>query len=264
MANSILKLEKPPGTRPKGARDEREAAARVRAMFSRIAPRYDFLNHFLSFTQDHKWRRQTARRFSSILRHTGTRVLDLCCGTGDLAFAFDRVRLRSIRDPMAHRFPIVGSDFAEPMLGRAREKARGRSRAVTFVAADALKLPFPDESFDLVASAFGFRNLANYEQGLREMARVLKRGGTAGILEFSMPRRGALAALYRLYFRRILPVVGGLISRTREAYSYLPDSVSNFPSPAEISALLEKSGFTGVRVFSWNFGSVVLHTARRG
>jgi demethylmenaquinone methyltransferase / 2-methoxy-6-polyprenyl-1,4-benzoquinol methylase len=263
MAKSVVKVGKAAGTRPTGARDEREAAARVREMFSRIAPRYDFLNHLLSFSQDQKWRRRTARRFSSILRHTQTRVLDLCCGTGDLAFAFNRVRLRAIRDPMAYRFPIVGSDFAEPMLARAREKARGQRRAVTFVAADALKLPFTDESFDLVASAFGFRNLANYEQGLREMARVLKKGGTAGILEFSMPRRGAMAVFYRFYFRRILPVIGGMISRSREAYSYLPDSVSRFPSADEISSLMEKCGFTGVRVFSWNFGSVVLHTAQR-
>lgn len=263
MAKSTLKIEKAFGTRPKDARDEREAAAQVRAMFSRIAPRYDFLNHFLSFSQDHKWRRRTARRFSSILRRTETRVLDLCCGTGDLAFAFERTRLRAIRDPMAYRFPIVGSDFAEPMLTRARAKARRGRRGVTFVAADALKLPFPDESFDLVASAFGFRNLANYEQGLREMARVLKKGGTAGVLEFSMPRQGAMAVFYRFYFRRILPVVGGMISRARDAYSYLPDSVSKFPSPPELSVLMEKCGFSGARATSWNFGSVVLHTAKR-
>jgi demethylmenaquinone methyltransferase/2-methoxy-6-polyprenyl-1,4-benzoquinol methylase len=263
MAKGTLKLETASGTRPTGARDEREAAARVREMFSRIAPRYDFLNHFLSFSQDRKWRRRTARRFSKILRRTDTRALDLCCGTGDLAFAFEHVRLRQIRDPTAHRIPIVGSDFAEPMLARAREKAGERNRGVTFVAADALKLPFPNESFDLVASAFGFRNLANYEHGLREMARVLKKGGTAGILEFAMPRTGAMAAFYRFYFRRILPVIGGMISRTREAYSYLPDSVSKFPPPSELSALMEKCGFKGVRVSSWNFRSVVLHTAQR-
>lgn len=251
------------GTRPEGARDEREAAARVRDMFSDIAPRYDFLNHFLSFSQDRRWRRRTARRFGRILRRTETRVLDLCCGTGDLAFAFDRVRLRAIRDRTAYRFPIVGSDFAEPMLERARKKAKDRRRSVAFVAADALKLPFADESFDLVASAFGFRNLANYEHGLREMARVLKPGGQAGILEFSMPERGAMAVLYRFYFRCVLPLLGGMISGSREAYSYLPNSVAKFPSPAALGALMQKSGFTGVRIYSWNLGSVILHTARR-
>lgn len=263
MAKSALKEEKVRGTRPTGARDEREAATRVRTMFSRIAPRYDFLNRLLSFSQDRHWRWRTARSFSSILRRTDSRALDLCCGTGDLAFAFERVRLRAIRDKTAHRFPIVGSDFAEPMLERAREKLLEMGNGVTFVAADALKLPFPDESFDLVASAFGFRNLANYEQGLREMARVLKKGGTAGILEFSMPRRGVMAALYRLYFKQVLPIIGGMISGTSEPYSYLPDSVSKFPSPLELSQLMEKCGLKRVHVTSWNFHSVVLHTARR-
>ena len=173
------------------------------------------------------------------------------------------MRVKAIRDKHAYRFPIVGSDFARPMLERAREKIHKGSRGITLVAADSLKLPFADESFDLVASAFGFRNLANYEQGLREMARVLKKGGTAGILEFSMPRRGVMAALYRLYFRRLLPIIGGMISGTREPYSYLPDSVAKFPSAAELSALMQKCGFEGVQVTSWNFRSVILHTAKR-
>jgi len=263
MRNITLDGEKRPGTQLKGARDERETAAEVQRMFGRIAPRYDFLNRLLSFSQDQKWRRRTAQRFSKILRRTDARALDICCGTGDLALALEQVRLRAIRDPRAHRFPIVGSDFAEPMLARARKKARNQGRGVTFLASDALNLPFTDESFDLVAVAFGFRNLANYEQGLREMARVLRTGGMAAILEFSMPRRGVMAAFYRLYFRRVLPLIGGMISGTREPYSYLPDSVSKFPSVSELSRMMEKCGFTGVRTTSWNFGSVVLHTAKR-
>ncbi|HXX20890.1 MAG TPA: ubiquinone/menaquinone biosynthesis methyltransferase [Candidatus Acidoferrum sp.] len=293
-----------PGTRPEGVRDEREAAARVRDMFTRIAPRYDFLNHLLSFSLDHLWRRRTAKRFLHILRRPDARVLDLCCGTGDLAFALDRARAEALRQGTASavpkggeklkalapeveargfspakseplpsgvltpggapsRFPIIGSDFVEPMLVRARDKARAGHRAVVFAAADALRLPFPDASFDLITAAFGFRNLANYEEGLREFARVLKRGGELGILEFTEPTSGPMAGLFRFYFKNILPRIGGAISGNAEAYKYLPGSVSKFPSPPELSALMEKCGFRDVRMASWNFGSVILHSASR-
>jgi demethylmenaquinone methyltransferase/2-methoxy-6-polyprenyl-1,4-benzoquinol methylase len=130
-----------------------------------------------------------------------------------------------------------------------------------FLGADALHLPFPDASFDLVTCAFGFRNLTNYEEGLCEIARVLKRGGRVGILEFSQPR-GAMGGLFRFYFRRILPLVGTAISGNGSAYFYLPSSVAKFPTPAELAELMEKAGFGEVRVDSWNFGSVALHSAR--
>ena len=262
MTGTPLKLGKLPGSRPKGTRDEREAAARVRKMFSQIAPRYDFLNHLLSFSLDHVWRRRAAVRFRRLLRRPDARVLDLCCGTGDLTFALNRVREDAFRDVGAHRIPIIGCDFAQPMIQRAREKSRGQERAATFIIADALQLPFEDESFDLVSSAFGFRNLANYENGLGEIARVLKPGGHICILEFSEPR-GPAAAIFRLYFRRILPLIGSALSGSREPYFYLPGSVAKFPSPPEISALMEKSGFQEVQYQSWNFKSVVLHTAKR-
>jgi len=252
-----------PGTRPEGSRDEREAAARVREMFARIAPRYDLANHVLSFSLDHLWRRRAAREFLAILQQPGARVLDLCCGTGDLAFALDRARAEAPGASRNHRLPIIGSDFVEPMLTRAREKARAGQRAAVFAAADALHLPFPDACFDLVTAAFGFRNLANYEQGLREIARVLKRGGRVGILEFSEPGSGPIAAVFRVYFRRILPWIGAAISGDREAYAYLPSSVQKFPSPVELTALLEKTGFADVHACAWNFGSVVLHSGRR-
>lgn len=252
-----------PGTRPKGAYTELEAAKRVREMFSRIAPRYDFLNHFLSFTLDHAWRKRTAKEFRRILRRTDARVLDLCCGTGDLGFALERERLKSMRDRGAHRMPIIGSDFALPMLERACRKAGAEEHRATFVAADALQLPFPNACFDLITAAFGFRNLANYEQGVREIARVLKPGGEVGILEFSEPSRGPLAPIFRFYFRRILPMIGGAISGSLEAYSYLPRSVAKFPSPKELSQLFKSNGFTSVKAYSWNFGSVVLHWGER-
>ncbi|HXQ25528.1 MAG TPA: bifunctional demethylmenaquinone methyltransferase/2-methoxy-6-polyprenyl-1,4-benzoquinol methylase UbiE [Candidatus Acidoferrales bacterium] len=268
-----------PGTRPPGTSGEREAAVRVREMFTRIAPRYDFLNHLLSFSLDRIWRRRTAKRFLHILRRPDARVLDLCCGTGDLGFALDRARSEGrgfnpavtgtsasgVSTPEAgtHRVPIIGSDFVEPMLTRAREKAQEGHRNAVFAAADALHLPFANASFDLVTTAFGFRNLANYEDGLREFARVLKPGGELGILEFTEPSSGPLGALFRFYFRRVLPVIGGAISGNREAYAYLPNSVRKFPSPSDLAALMERTGFTDVRIASWNFGSVILHSARR-
>lgn len=246
-----------PGTRPEGSRDEREASARVREMFTDIAPRYDFLNRLLSLSIDRVWRRRTARRFAAILRRPDARILDVCCGTGDLAFALSRLRPRG---PDVR--PIVGSDFVEPMLTRAREKSRAAGSSLAFAAADALRLPFADASFDLITTAFGFRNLANYEEGLREFARVLRSGGELGILEFTEPS-GPMASLFRFYFQHILPRIGGAISGNAEAYHYLPGSVSKFPAPAELAALMERTGFADVRIASWNFGSVVLHSARR-
>lgn len=225
-------------------------------MFARITPRYDLLNHLLSFSLDRVWRHRTANRFAHILSRPGARVLDLCCGTGDLAFALARKGGKAGAQ-------IAGADFVEPMLVRAQEKAHASSRPVTFSAADALQLPFPDDTFDLVTSAFGFRNLANYETGMREIARVLKRGGEVGILEFSEPGVGPLAGVFRFYFRQILPRVGGAISGSGEAYSYLPASVGRFPAPEELASLMQRCGFTSVQFERWNFGSVLLHRARR-
>jgi len=248
-----------PGTRPQGVRDEREAALHVRDMFSRIAPRYDFLNHLLSFSLDHVWRRRTARAFLHILRRPQARILDLCCGTGDLALALDRARGASGAGGW-----ILGSDFVEPMLSRAKTKSQTGHRSVLFIAADTLHLPFPDASFDLITTAFGFRNLANYENGLHEIARVLKQGGEVGILEFSEPTSpGPMASLFRFYFKHILPRIGAAVSGNSEAYAYLPKSVFKFPSPSELLALVEKCGFCEVGFTSWNFGSVILYSAKR-
>jgi demethylmenaquinone methyltransferase / 2-methoxy-6-polyprenyl-1,4-benzoquinol methylase len=262
MTASAQKSAPLPGTRPRGTADEQEAARRVRDMFTRIAPRYDFLNHLLSFSLDRIWRRRTARLFRHILCRPEARILDLCCGTGDLTFALDRTRSAAL-DPSERRSPIVGSDFVERMLVRARDKAASARSDALFAAADALHLPFADSSFDLVTTAFGFRNLANYEDGLREFARVLRRGGELGILEFTEPGAGPIGGIFRFYFRQILPRVGGAISGDKEAYAYLPGSVSMFPSPGELAALMEKTGFSDVRIASWNFGSVILHSARR-
>lgn len=244
-----------PGTQPEGVRDEREAAARVREMFGRIAPRYDLLNHLLSLDVDKVWRRRVARQFSALLHHPAACVLDLCCGTGDLALAF--------RKEAPIGAAIVGSDFAPEMLVRARAKAAAFGASVTFVEADALALPFGDNSFDLVSCSFGFRNLANYERGLIEIYRVLKPGGAAAILEFAEPTGKLFGSLYRFYFRRVLPRLGGLISGNGSAYNYLPSSVSKFPSPETLQALFERAGYIDVRFARWTGGIVTLHCARK-
>jgi demethylmenaquinone methyltransferase / 2-methoxy-6-polyprenyl-1,4-benzoquinol methylase len=256
-----------PGTRPAGAQNEREAGERVRSMFAEIAPRYDFLNHLLSFSLDRVWRARTAKIFAGTLGRPEACVLDICCGTGDLAFALARQREKLIGTRLnsgsqTSSPPVFASDFVEGMLVRARQKALAGAPAV-FAGADALSLPFADRQFDLVTTAFGFRNLSNYESGVREIARVLKPNAEVGILEFSEPEHGPLAALFRFYFRNILPRIGGAISGNKEAYAYLPGSVAKFPSQIELASLMERNGFRDVTIHSWNFGSVLLHQARR-
>jgi demethylmenaquinone methyltransferase/2-methoxy-6-polyprenyl-1,4-benzoquinol methylase len=252
----------PGGTRPEGAVTEADASRKVREMFTRIAPRYDLLNHLLSMQLDRLWRARTARRLRPILSRPEALVLDLCCGTGDLALALSRTA----------KAKIIGADFAHSMLLRARQKSadslarkRGADANVPgpFFEADALRLPFAGASFHLVTTAFGFRNLANYEAGLREIARVLKPGGTLAILEFTEPPQNALGNLYRWYFRRVLPKLGGMISGDPAAYSYLPKSVSRFFRPAELASLMSSLGYRDVESTVWTFGTVALHTARR-
>jgi len=243
------------GTRPEGVNDEQEAAIHVREMFGRIAPRYDLLNHLLSLDIDKLWRRRVAKRFRALLQNPNARVLDLCCGTGDLALAFRREAPKGAE--------ITGSDFVPEMLARARAKSAASNGNIEFVEADALSLPFADGGFDLVSCAFGFRNLANYQRGLQEIVRVLKPGGAVAILEFAEPPGRVFGALYRFYFRRVLPRLGGLISGNASAYSYLPSSVRKFPSPEELMAQLERAGFADARYERWTGGIVTLHVGRK-
>jgi demethylmenaquinone methyltransferase / 2-methoxy-6-polyprenyl-1,4-benzoquinol methylase len=252
--------ESMPGTHIPDAACEREAGQRVREMFSRIAPRYDLLNHMLSLQVDRLWRLRLARRFRHLLANPEARVLDLCCGTGDLAVSFRR------EGPAR----VVGADFSHPMLTRALAKAAARAGVSvaacgnrSCVEGDALALPFRDGQFDLVAAAFGFRNLANYECGLAEIRRVLKPGGSLAILEFSEPRNRLLGALYGFYFRSVLPRIGRAISRDVAAYSYLPASVGRFLSAEQLAGLLENGGFRSARYEFWTGGIVALHTATR-
>jgi demethylmenaquinone methyltransferase/2-methoxy-6-polyprenyl-1,4-benzoquinol methylase len=244
-----------PGTQPEGIRDEREAAAHVREMFGRIAPRYDLLNHLLSLDIDKVWRRRVAKRCSGILHNPAARVLDLCCGTGDQALTF--------RKEAAVGAEIIGSDFVPEMLVRARAKSTAAGARVSFVEADALALPFADNHFDLVSCSFGFRNLANYERGLTEIFRVLKPGGVAAILEFAEPPGKLFGRVYRFYFRHVLPRLGGLISGNSAAYTYLPSSVRKFPSPEALQAMFARCGYIDAQFVRWTGGIVTLHTARK-
>ena len=232
------------GTAPPGAGNEREAAAWVRGMFARVARRYDLANHVLSFNIDRLWRARTVRRVRPILERPGARVLDICCGTGDLTLALAR----------ECGAPVLGSDFCHPML----VAARGKGAAGLFEA-DALRLPLRDASLDLVTVAFGFRNLANYRVGLAEMRRVLRPAGMAAILEFSEPPNAIFAALYHFYSRRILPPIGGALSGSREAYTYLPESVRKFPSAEELAEEMRRAGFEEVRYERFSGGIATLH-----
>lgn len=251
------RLALPTGTKPEGATSEQDASRRVREMFSRIAPRYDLLNHLLSAQIDKFWRSRTARELRPILSRPDAVVLDLCCGTGDLAFALQRGA--SAR--------IIGADFSHSMLVRAREKslanASAGAPALAFFEADALHLPFAGSSFDLVTTAFGFRNLANYEAGLREISRVLKPGGTLAILDFTEPAPGLIGGAYRFYVWKLLPKIGGIISGDSVAYEYLPKSVSRFFRPDELSSLLSTTGYAPVRYLTMTLSSVALHLATK-
>ena len=242
------------GTRPEGATSEADASRKVREMFAQIAPRYDLLNHLLSLQLDRVWRARTARKVKSMLDRPDAMVLDLCCGTGDLAFALKK----------NGRARVIGADFAHPMLVRANEKsATDAGGALPFLESDALRLPFANESFDLVTAAFGFRNLANYEAGLREMQRVLKLGGTIGILEFTEPPAGLFGDFYRWYFRKVLPKIGGAISGDAAAYKYLPNSVARFFRPEELCELMRGVGLQNVDAAVWTGGTVALHTGMK-
>jgi len=249
------------GTRPEGAANEADASRKVREMFTQIAPRYDLLNHLLSLQLDRLWRARTAKRLQPILERPDALVLDLCCGTGDLAFALSR----------AGKAHIIGADFAHTMLVRAKDKSAALAETtgenpaspMPFFEADALRLPFASSSFDLVTSAFGFRNLANYEAGLREIRRVLKPGGTIAILEFTEPPEGLWGDFYRWYFCSVLPRIGGVISGERSAYSYLPKSVARFFHPRELAALMTSVGYQSVAYRVWTFGTLALHTGVR-
>jgi demethylmenaquinone methyltransferase/2-methoxy-6-polyprenyl-1,4-benzoquinol methylase len=248
---------------PSGAKDEAAAAERVRQMFDSIAPRYDLLNHILSASVDRLWWWQTARRFKAILGDPDAAILDICCGTGHMTMALLKGRPRGAR-------PILAADFSRQMLRRgARRFELRKSGEPTAIAmeADALHLPLRDASLDLIVTAFGFRNLANYEAGLTEFQRVLKPGGRLGILDFAEPG-GLIGKAYAVYFHRVLPTIARLFSGPSASsvdgpYRYLPTSVGNFPTPPELVALMGRVGYDECAWRPYTFGIAGLYTAVR-
>jgi demethylmenaquinone methyltransferase/2-methoxy-6-polyprenyl-1,4-benzoquinol methylase len=241
------------GAKPPGANDEASAARAVRQMFDAIAPRYDLLNHVLSANVDRLWWRRAARRFRETLSDPDAAVLDICCGTGDMTMALLKHRPQGAR-------PMLAADFSRNMLARGAKKFA--KAGVVAIEADALHLPLRSASLDLIVSAFGFRNLANYEAGLREFHRVLKPGGQLGILDFSEPG-GLIGKAYAVYFRRVLPAIGRVVCGKAGAYNYLPASVGNFPPPTAMLGLMAATGYTQCVWTPYTFGIAGLYTARR-
>src|SRR6185312_2128186 len=272
------------GAKPPGATDEATAAHAVREMFDSIAPRYDLLNHVLSANIDRLWWRRAARRFRPVLMRPESAILDVCCGTGDMTMALLRHRPSGAR-------PIIAADFARAMLARGAEKfgrqarqagadaadagtksATGNTESLPAshasapyavpLEADALHLPLRDSSLDLIVTAFGFRNLANYQAGLSEFLRVLKPGGQLGILEFSEPG-GLVGKAYAVYFRRVLPAIGRIICGKDGPYNYLPASVGSFPPPPQMLGLMRHTGFLTANWQPYTFGIAGLYTGIR-
>jgi demethylmenaquinone methyltransferase/2-methoxy-6-polyprenyl-1,4-benzoquinol methylase len=246
------------GAKPVGAANEAAAAQTVQQMFNAIAPRYDLLNHVLSANIDRLWWWRAARRFRAILANRDAAVLDICCGTGDMTMALLKHRPSGAR-------PIIAADFAHDMLTRGARKFSGRGAVA--LEADALHLPLRSASLDLVVAAFGFRNLANYEAGLREFHRVLKPGGQLGILDFSEPG-GLIGKAYALYFRRVLPAIaralsGPVAGGADGPYNYLPRSVNSFPPPPAMLSLMSQCGYSEQFWQPYTFGIAGLYSAKR-
>lgn len=239
------------GARPREVRGEEASARWVRRMFGRVARRYDLLNHLLSLNIDRRWREHTVRRVRPLLG-SRPRVLDVCCGTADLTLALEA----------GLGVGVAGSDFCRPMLAVAKRKIRSKSARSVLLEADTLRLPVADASLDLLTVAFGFRNLANYEAGLAEMRRVLAPEGVLALLEFSQPSNRAFGAVYGLYSRWVLPWIGGVISGSREAYAYLPDSVRKFPTASQLAGMMRAAGFREVSYDLLTGGIAALHVGR--
>jgi demethylmenaquinone methyltransferase/2-methoxy-6-polyprenyl-1,4-benzoquinol methylase len=229
--------------------EEAEHSRAVREMFSGIARRYDLLNHLLSLNIDKAWRRRVKRELGDLLARSDARVLDVACGTGDL----------SLELKQGARCAVFGTDFCRPMLAIAGEKAAVIGTHLPLVEADAMRLPFPEESFDAVTIAFGLRNLPNVEQGLIELSRILKPGGRLVVLEFSKPKVPGFGQLFNLYFSHVLPRIGGALSGSRGAYEYLPRSVSKFPDQRSLVRLMQECGLANVTYSDLTGGIAALH-----
>jgi len=225
-------------------------AKAVREMFSGIAGKYDFLNHFLSINVDKRWRRLVRKKLETILTNKSAVVLDVACGTGDLA-----VELQTNAEAK-----IIGTDFCRPMLSIAFDKNAKNKTKIPYVEADGMNLSFADNSFDAVTIAFGLRNFSNWQDGLKEFHRILKKDGKLVVLEFSTPIVPGFKQIFNLYFTQILPRIGGAVSGSRGAYEYLPDSVSRFPDQKGLAKMFEETGFTDVEFQNLTGGIAAIHS----
>jgi len=223
----------------------------VREMFSGIARRYDVLNHVLSLNIDKVWRRKVRAELVEVLNREDAQVIDVACGTGDLALA-----LKS-----GAKSKIFGTDFCRPMLEFAKKKSEAE---VPLIEADAMRLPLADNSFDAATIGFGLRNLPNVEHGLIELHRILKPGGALVVLEFSSPSVPGFRQLFNFYFRRITPVIGGAVSGSRAAYTYLPGSVAKFLDQIELADLMKRIGFVDVKYTNLTGGIAAIHMGKKG
>jgi demethylmenaquinone methyltransferase/2-methoxy-6-polyprenyl-1,4-benzoquinol methylase len=221
----------------------------VQRIFADIAPKYDLINHVLSFNIDRVWRRALRNRLAPVLSRPDAKVLDLCCGTGDVMLDLQTVAAA----------PVMGADFCHQMLVSAQAKAARSGRRAPLFEADALQLPIASATLDAISISFGFRNLANYTAGLDELHRVLKPGGVLAILEFSHPPGLLMRASYGFYSRVLLPVIGSVLSGSREAYAYLPDSIGKFPGAEQLRDMMAAAGFTATEFQSLTGGVAALH-----
>lgn len=222
---------------------------RVRKMFGEIAPNYDRMNHLLSMNVDHYWRWRTVRKLAP---NRTDPILDVCSGTGDLAIAFYKYTNGQV--------PVVGTDFCYEMLDVGRQKCEKSKRDIGFVESDAQNLPFPSDHFQIVSAAFGLRNVADTDLGLRELTRVCKPGGKVAILEFSIPRYQPIKGLYGWYFKNVLPRIGQMLARNdSSAYNYLPDSVGEFPCYEKLTVRMLEAGLSSAKFYPLTFGIATLY-----
>jgi len=233
--------------------DELQHARAVREMFSGIATKYDFLNHFLSVNIDKRWRRLVSQKLKDILENADALVLDVACGTGDLSLELQK----------SGKAKIIGTDFCRPMLEIAFAKNDKSALKIPYVEADGMNLSFADASFDAVTIAFGLRNFSNWQAGLRELHRVLKPDGKLVILEFSTPVIPGFRQVFQFYFSSILPKIGGAVSGSRGAYEYLPDSVARFPDQKNLMKMMSEIGFSDVEYKNLTGGVAAIHSGTR-
>jgi len=230
--------------------DELKHAKAVREMFSGIAPKYDFLNHFLSVNIDKRWRKLVSQKLINVLENPNAQVLDVACGTGDLSLELQKTG----------KAKVFGTDFCRPMLEIAFDKNEKNALKIPYVEADGMNLSFADENFDAVTIAFGLRNFSNWQAGLREIHRVLKPGGKIVILEFSTPVIPGFRQAFQFYFSNVLPRIGGAVSGSRGAYEYLPDSVSKFPDQKNLARMMHETGFLDVEYKNLTGGIASIHS----